>query len=447
MTQKRRVEAWLQWASAVVPLLVAPALLFPRVEWMVLGLSVPAVWVGNYWVKRHFVASTPLNLLLFPLLVMVLVSVYVTFDVEFSLAKVAGTLLGVFVFFGLVQFVDRSSRLWLGIGSFCFGGVLFALVSLVVTNWEQARKDRLLPDLSQMFPIRFRGLPGLEGGLNPNPVGGTLVLFIPLLLLLALYLVRKSLPARWATAIPSLGNLPAHRIATALLGASAIASLILLLAIVLFTHSRSAWLGCTLAVWFLLFVYFLRFRWGTLAVILVPVILLWVFQVWGEVWKEISEAVEVTRGLPRELQGAGRVDLWLRAIDWIQEFPFTGIGMNNFRKVMHVLYHRDMASAHNHILQVALDVGIPGMVVYVGLWSAMARLLWMVSSRSGDRLKRVVAMGLGAGLLAQFVYQTTDAIPLGAKVGIFWWIALGLAVSMFLLVEREGVIDVLCVCV
>ena len=132
MTQMRRAEVWLQWASVVVPVLVAPFLLFPRVEWMVLGLAVPAVWVGNYWFKKHLVASTPLNLLLFPLLVMVLVSLYATFDVEFSLAKVAGTLLGVFVFFGLVQFIDRGPRLWLGISFLCFGGVVFALVSLVV---------------------------------------------------------------------------------------------------------------------------------------------------------------------------------------------------------------------------------------------------------------------------------------------------------------------------
>jgi len=368
------------------------------------------------------------------------VSLYATFDVQYSLAKVAGTLLGVFVFFGFVQFADRGSRLWFGISGLGLSGVGLALVSLVVTNWDQARKDRLLPDLGQIFPIRLRGLPGLEGGFNPNPIGGTLVLFIPLLLLLALYFLRRSLPAHWVSAIPSDGNLPAHRIAIVILGVSAVVSLVFLGAIVLFSHSRSAWLGLAVAAGFLLFVYSCRFRWGAVAVILVAVMLLGVFQPWGEVLKEVTEAAEATRVLPEDLQGAGRVELWLRATYWIQDSPFTGIGMNNFRKVMHVLYRRDMASAHNHILQAALDLGIPGMVAYVGIWSAMARLLWM-GCQSTDRLKRLVAMGLGAGLLAQLVYQTLDAIPLGAKVGVFWWIALGLAVSLFMLVEREGVIE------
>jgi len=162
MTQMRRAEVWLEWAVVVVPLLVAPVLLFPQVEWMVLGLTVPAVWVGNCLFKKHLVASTPLNLLLFPLLIMVLVSLYATLDVEFSLAKVAGTLLGVFVFFGLVQFIDRGPRLRLGISGLCLGGVVFALLSLVVTKWNT--KVAFLSDLSQMFPIRFRGLSGLEEG-------------------------------------------------------------------------------------------------------------------------------------------------------------------------------------------------------------------------------------------------------------------------------------------
>jgi len=432
MTQMRRAEVWLQWAVVVVPVLVAPALLFPRVEWMVLGLTVPAVWVGNFLLKKHFVASTPLNLLLFPLLTMVLVSLYATLDVEFSLAKVAGTLLGVFVFFGLVQFIDRGHRLWLGISGLCFGGVVFALMSLVITNWGIGKMG-FRTNLGQMFPIRFRGLPGLEEGFNPNPVGGTLVLFIPLLLVLALYLLRTREAAGRVTATPSAGNLAAHGVGMTLLRVSVIVTLLLLGAVLLLSQSRSAWGGFALASGFMLFVRFRWFRWGTLAVVLVTVVLMWVFQT------EMPLVEEIRRS---------RFEIWSKAIEGIQDFALTGMGMNSFRKVVHVRYppvtiasNVDIASAHNHILQAALDLGIAGMVVYVAIWAAVARMLAMVGRWSGDLLKRRVAMGLGAGLLAQLVYQTTDAIPLGAKVGIFWWITLGLVVSMFILVEREGVFE------
>jgi len=112
--------------------------------------------------------------------------------------------------------------------------------------------------------------------------------------------------------------------------------------------------------------------------------------------------------------------------------------MNAFRKVVHVLYPLftispdvDIANAHNNILQTALDLGIPGMIAYVGVWSAAAWMLAWVFRHSGNRLHRRIAIGLGAGLLAQFVYGINDAIPLGAKAGIFWWVALAISAALF----------------
>jgi putative inorganic carbon (HCO3(-)) transporter len=41
-----------------------------------------------------------------------------------------------------------------------------------------------------------------------------------------------------------------------------------------------------------------------------------------------------------------------------------------------------------------------------------------------------MAGGLGAGLIAHFVFSMTDAIPLGAKAGVLFWVTLGLVVSL-----------------
>ena len=71
------------------------------------------------------------------LLVMALVSVYATFDVEFSLPKLAGLLLGVFVFFGLVRFVgENEGRLRLAVLAFCAGGIALVPVYLLGTQWK-----------------------------------------------------------------------------------------------------------------------------------------------------------------------------------------------------------------------------------------------------------------------------------------------------------------------
>ena len=148
---------------------------------------------------------------------------------------------------------------------------------------------------------------------------------------------------------------------------------------------------------------------------------------------------------PGEMGFSGRCKLWSRALYGIQDFPFTGMGMNAFRKVVPVLYplfsfpyQVDVASAHNHILQVGVELGISGMVAYVALWTSLLRLLLLVWRRSPDSDYRLIAAGLGWGLIAQFLYQMTDAIPLGAKLEIFFWVAMALSVAVL---RRSGVVE------
>jgi putative inorganic carbon (HCO3(-)) transporter len=111
--------------------------------------------------------------------------------------------------------------------------------------------------------------------------------------------------------------------------------------------------------------------------------------------------------------------------------------MNVFRKVMPRLYPTflatpdfDVAHAHNHLLQAALDLGIPGLIAYSAMWLTVAALLVRLYRRSAEPVARVLAGGLGAGLIAHFTFSLTDAIPLGAKVGVLFWVTLALAVSL-----------------
>jgi putative inorganic carbon (hco3(-)) transporter len=115
------------------------------------------------------------------------------------------------------------------------------------------------------------------------------------------------------------------------------------------------------------------------------------------------------------------------------------MGMNTFRKVMPVRYPlfpppvfpgADLAHAHNNLLQAALDLGIPGLVAYASLWLVASVLLVRVYRRSGHRVYRTIACGLGAGLVAHFVFGMADAIPLGSKLGVVFWLTLALTVAL-----------------
>jgi putative inorganic carbon (HCO3(-)) transporter len=159
-----------------------------------------------------------------------------------------------------------------------------------------------------------------------------------------------------------------------------------------------------------------------------------------------------------------RLEIWSRAIYGVQDFPFTGMGMNTFREVVHVLYplfliapDKDIAHAHNEFLQAALDLGIPGLVAFLSIHIVVFWMLYdswrddkatllgpveafsvrtlnvrtpVLSFVEGLSLKRATVLGLGGGLAAHMLFGITDAITLGAKPGLLWWMLLGLIASL-----------------
>jgi putative inorganic carbon (HCO3(-)) transporter len=135
----------------------------------------------------------------------------------------------------------------------------------------------------------------------------------------------------------------------------------------------------------------------------------------------------------------GRVEIWSRAVYGIEDFPLTGMGMNSFRRVVHLLYplflispDTDIAHAHNEFLQAALDLGIPGLIAFGAIYAIAAWMLHGIWTASGDEpLTRALVLGLGGGLLAHLVYGLTDAVALGAKPGVLFWMLLSLTCGLF----------------
>jgi len=153
-----------------------------------------------------------------------------------------------------------------------------------------------------------------------------------------------------------------------------------------------------------------------------------------------------------------RLEIWSRAIYGIQDFPFTGMGMNTFRKVLPVLYplftissEFDIVHAHNEFLQAALDLGIPGLVAFIALYIVAFWMLadvWRVTCHSQlitdhwSLVTRSLTLGLGGGLLAHLLYGLTDAVALGAKPGVLFWMLLGLIAGLYSQVRSNRAMSV-----
>jgi putative inorganic carbon (HCO3(-)) transporter len=128
-----------------------------------------------------------------------------------------------------------------------------------------------------------------------------------------------------------------------------------------------------------------------------------------------------------------RKDLWPWALAAIEDFPFSGVGLGAFRLVAFRLYPLtidigDIGHAHSMFLQTALDLGLPGLVVYLAILLVAAAAGWRVARR--DEGLRSISLGLLAGLAAFHIFGLADAVALGAKPAMVFWFALGLLAAM-----------------
>lgn len=410
ITQKRGPIPRMAALDLVAVAIAAPFLLFPSPGRIVAALLMPAIWIAHAYAGEHLIPPTPFNRPLLLLLLMVGVSLGVTFDLQFSLGKIAGVLLGTFVVWASARWTTTRTRLQLAAWVFQAAGAGLATIALLGTNWFA--KFTMFRAITIHLPAVIRGLPGAEEGFQPNAVAGLLILFVPFQLAL---LVQARRRAR---------------------GSPAVAAQVLLLAVtsgtLVLTQSRGAWAGLVVATLAFLLWHGKRTRALALAasgaiaaaaVVLGPASLL---------------SLLISRGGTGIADSAaGRLELWSRAAAGIRDFPITGMGMNAFRRVMPILYPTvltspdvDVAHAHNHLLQAALDLGIPGLLAYLWIWVVAAVLLVRVYRHARDPLFRAMAAGLGAGLIAHFSFGMTDAIALGAKAGVLFWLALAMVAAL-----------------
>ena len=405
----------------ILTVAVSPILLFPGSSGRVsVALILPLLWLWRWRTRTHPVARPPLNLSLAILLLSVLLNAFSTPDLELSTEKMAGTVLGVVLLFAVVDFLDSEKRIRLALPGFAALGGLFGFFSLAFTEWKP-RYEFLADFALQVFPVRFSPTGG-EAGFNPNPIGGSMALFVPILLTLCVMNMRD-VGIRYPVS---------ERIYSWFFRGA----LMIVLTVLVLCQSRSAWFAALVSSLFLGLIWKLRGRQRRSSVAMATLFLAIVFGGMALVFLAVRSdwfSALLFAG------GSARQEVWARAIWGVQDFPLTGLGMNTFRKVVTEMYPFygarpgvDLANAHNHFLQTALDLGLPALVAYGTVWFAVLRMLYILILRATSQWMMKLSMGIGAGLMAHLLFQVADAVPLGAKLGVFWWLAIALVTSMYL---------------
>ena len=411
-----KIAAILPWLEPLVLAVAAPFLLFPttRPRWTAVMLALLAAFYLLRWiVRREPWPSTPFNGALLLLALVIPVAVWASALPDLTLPKLTGLILGLGAYRAIAFSVhDRRSFLW-GVAALALVGLAIWAVGFLGAGW--GTKFAWFGPIVSRLPRALTVLPGApDSGINPNQLAGALVLFLPLA---AAGVVGWWRERQWWLALLSL------------------AALGLAFGTLALTQSRSGWLGAAAGLLALAMLAGLASRQRRLQVLAValPLALILAFGAFFALNPDVvARFFDTPGGTTGEISFSGRPEIWSRAIYAIQDFPFTGTGLGTFRRVVNLLYplftispDTDIAHAHNMFLQVAVDVGLPGLIAYLALLELAGVVAWGAARRNSGAV-RALGLGLFAGLIALHVYGLTDAIALGSKPGLVFWMALGL---------------------
>ena len=348
------------------------------------------------------------------LLFMLGLSLLITVSPETTLTQVQRVVLGLGACLAIRDWL-RAPQTWnkkrgYALGLVALGGAL-AAVSPVVVEWQGSKMASIIPPaLYRIFPLL------VSDGANPNVMAGALLILFPLAVSLSLRwpAPQGKIATHWDTLLPITTGLCAT----------------LIFAMLVLTQSRGAWLATAISMWLLAN---LRWRWLRPVSVLL-VLLAGLMVLLRPVWlTPVFESLSTTGSISGS---AERQEIWTHAWYMIQDFSFTGVGMGNFRRVNDLFYPLYIATpdaphAHNLFLQVAVDLGIPGFLAWLGLFvHAFYVTVRAFAHPQGDWV-RAIAAGLLVAQVAMSVHGLLDCVVWGVmRTALIVWLLWGLAYAL-----------------
>ena len=421
---------WLNLVEGGVLCLAFPLLLFPTAYYpatLAVLLLLVMGWLARWMIGRETFAVSPFNGALLIWQIAVGTGILVTALPELTLPKATGLILGLAVWRYMGLAIRSPRALSWALGLLLLVGAGLIMLGILSTNWPA--KVPLLTGLLRYVPPQLINLPDSpSSGVHANQLAGIVVFFWAMNFSFLLGTApQREHKVRYGGLLMVFGGLTG---------------------ILLLSQSRSGWIGALGSAWIALAGWsgFLpHSHWRTvLRVLLVSSLCLGLV---GVLWAG-PERLQRLWDEPSGMAALGglntmtfRFEVWRWALAATQDFLFTGCGLGTFRQVVRLLYPLnvppgyDIAHAHNIFLQVAVDVGVPGLIAYL----ALLGLAGMTGGQIARRAPRYrpLALSLLSGLIALHIYGLTDALAPGSKPAVIFWGALGLLAALDSLVAAE----------
>jgi putative inorganic carbon (HCO3(-)) transporter len=429
--------SWSGFIQGALLLVLLPIIGLGRPEHAWVLLLLPVVWIIGWRVDRKVLPETPLNIPLLLISLSIFISLFATYDLRVSYPNIAELLYGLAVYWWLARKITTKRSWRTAVITFTLWGACIGVVALLGASWPN--KLPLLGSLASRLPQQLIVFPRDEGGgIHPNGVAGTLLWMVPLSLSIT--------PSIWMETVHTKQNQLLVRLVVAIFFTLGV--VLFPLTLLLLSQSRGGLLGLAVA-GALLIIRAIpkRLRWLIFLfsiVAIVAILLLWIN---SEATRQYQELYP--RALSKDTLEWRRI-VWSKAFMGIADFPLTGMGMNVFHKAFHVLYPTalispivDISNAHNLFLQVALDLGLPGLVGYIALWIGVFIMirnsLKYEDIDTSFSFDRAAWIGLAAALLGFLVWGITDAVPLGTPPDFLWLAEISLVACGYMCLKRNTV--------
>ena len=407
----------LLWVLALGALITLPGLppFLSASPWVLLALG--AVWPMR-WFSSGFhrpQAQSPLSLCLFSFTLFLCLALAVATWISPAPAEIwvmAGyPLFGAALCRAITRWADAPARLRIAVHLLNLATPLLIVLALPNTQWKSQFRLFDLP----LYAALERFQSPLNEQIHANVLAGALVMLLPFHLASAL--VAGAANGRRRTALLQWG-----------LAA-------LCLTVIGLTQSRGGYLAAAAAI---LVVMMLGTRSRRIGMTLLLAI--------GSTG---VLALIAYSGLPNlaHLSGdgtlggwSGRMEIWQQTWRAIHDFPFTGAGIGSFTTTIPLLYplKSDISGyphAHNLFLQIAFDLGLPGLIAYLSLLfnvTIMAVGLLQSDGASPVSSPRFLAIGALGALTALCVHGLLDSVMWGTRLAIVPWFFFGVVAAAYL---------------
>jgi len=352
-------------------------------------------WILRWLASGQFSIRTTADGAILVLLCMLPITLLVTNIPEVTRPQVYRVISGIALFYAIINWTTSRERLRVLLYGSLLLGILLAGAAIVTVEWSTAKRGMIPRSFYSHIPLL------VSDPINPNVMAGLLLLLLPFPLGFLLFSWHTT---RWTTRL------------------LAIVSLCTISGVFFLAQSRG---GMIALVIMLVAMVLLRWRYGWIGLLGLLLIATFVVQTNWE-----SKAIQHYTHNGQLVRSTNeRFELWSRAWELIQLHPITGVGMGTYEQVVADTHPFDLvyvglgfqqtgrgAHAHNLLLQIAVDLGIPGLLAWLTIVIMVIQAAWRVY-RTGKQEHQSWVQGIGAGLIgsqvALLAHGLLDAVAWG----------------------------------